>query len=79
MDPTHGPIVEEQREMMNVIAQTLDRLFNGEATGDDRKVCFTVLVTNFGDIKDGRVNYISNGEREHVVTMMKELIGRFEK
>lgn len=79
MDKTHGPIEEEQREMMQAIASALDEAFNGILKGHDRKVAFILLTAKFGDIKDGRVNYISNGERGDIITMMKELIGRFEK
>lgn len=80
-DPTHGPIQEEHRARMNAIAEVLDIAFNGPTLpGVPRtpKVAFVVLTANFGDYEGGRVNYISNGERADIVTMMKELIARFE-
>jgi len=77
-DAEHGPIQAQHRMMMNALADVLDRAFNGEVHGHDRKVAFVLLSANFGDIAGGRVNYISNGERADIITMMKELIARFE-
>lgn len=78
MSDTHGPIESEQRELMNALAAGIDKLFNGDRRGHDRKVAFVLLTAHFGDIEGGRVNYISNGERPDIITMMKELIARFE-
>lgn len=75
---SHGPIEEAHRELMNDIARAIDKGFNGELRGHDRKVAFVLLTANFGDYEGGRVNYISNGERADIIAMMKELIGRFE-
>ena len=71
-------ISEEYRLQMNAVAHGLDKIFNGEEHAKDPKVGFVLLVFEFGEIFDGRVNYISNGHREDVVTAMKELIARFE-
>jgi hypothetical protein len=75
-DPTHGPIESKQRNLMNVLAHTIDELFNRK--GKAKKVAFVLLTANFGDYEGGRVNYISNGNREDCIAMMKELIARFE-
>lgn len=75
-DPTHGPIESKQRNLMNVLAHTIDELFNG--TEEPKRIAFVLLTANFGDYEGGRVNYISNGNREDCVSMMKELIARFE-
>jgi len=72
---THGPIQAEHRDMMNAIAKSLDDIFN---PGETRKVAFVILTAKMGDYEGGRVNYISNGDRADIVTMMKELIARFE-
>ena len=37
-----------------------------------------LLVTPFDAPVGGRVNYISNGKREDIVTLMREVIARFE-
>jgi hypothetical protein len=73
-----APIEQEYREKMNAVAQLLDRWFNGDVKGSDRKIGFVLLVFPFGS-GDGRCNYISNGAgRRDIVTMMKEQIKRFE-
>lgn len=73
-----APIEPEFIEMMNKVAAGLDRIFNGEARGDERQTGFVLLVFPFGE-KEGRCNYISNGaDRKDIVTMMKEQIKRFE-
>lgn len=73
-----GPIENEHRELMNAIARILNKAFNGEAKGKERKTGFILLVFPF-DSHDGRCNYISNGaDRRDVVTMFKEQIKRFE-
>ena len=70
-----GPIQQEFIDMMNDLATKLDFMFNGLATGDDKKTGFILMVFPFGD---GRCNYISNANRQDVVPMLKEQIKRFE-
>ncbi len=75
-----APVQQEYREKMNAIARVLDETFNGNAKGSDRKTGFVLMVYPFGEagVKD-RCNYISNGaDRRDVVTLMKEMIARFE-
>jgi len=72
-----GPIEARHHRMMNTLAMTLDELFNGEATGDDRETGFILMVFPFGN-NEGRSNYISNADRAGVVTMLKEQLARFE-
>lgn len=72
-----GPISADHREMMSNIARALDQGFNGDLKGHDRTVAFVLLTAPF-DTTDGRVNYISNGDRRDIVTMLKELLARFE-
>lgn len=76
-----APIEPQYLRMMNTIAGVLDETFNGEAKGADRPTGFVLMVFPFdGPGKgDGRCNYISNGaDRRDVVTLMKEMIARFE-
>lgn len=76
-----APIHPELYEMMNAVAQALDKTFNGETKGRDRKTGFVLMVYPFNDDgrAEGRCNYISNGaDRRDVVTLMKEMIARFE-
>jgi hypothetical protein len=72
-----APIEPEYVEKMNALAHVLDEFFNGTLKGHDRKVGFCVMVFNFGD-GPGRANYISNANRDDVVTLLKEQIKRFE-
>lgn len=73
-----APIEERHRAMMNKLAMALDKLFNEEKTGKARETGFVLMVFPFGDF-DGRCNYISNGaNRNDIVTLMKEMIARFE-
>ena len=69
-------IVRRYRDHMQALATALDRTLNGDLKGTDRNVCFTLLVTDFN--KGTRVNYISNGMREDIVVMLKEVLARFE-
>ena len=67
---------------MNQLAEGLDELLNGPppmppATWNKRWG-FVLLTAEFGKMSGGRVNYISNGEREDMVAMLRELLARFE-
>ncbi len=73
------PIDPKYRAMMNEVAEGLDEIFNSTAKGADREVGFVLLVFPFGDVEEGRINYISNGaDRKDVVALMKHQIARFE-
>jgi hypothetical protein len=73
-----APIEPEYREKMVELARFLDRFWNDDAKGRDRKTGFVLLVFPFGE-HEGRCNYISNGaDRRDIVTMFKDQIKRFE-
>jgi hypothetical protein len=72
-----GPVQPEYAALMKEVARAIDKMFNGEAAGDDKKVGFVLLVFPFND-HGGRCNYMSNAAREDVVVMLKEQIKRFE-
>lgn len=74
-----APIEEKHHDAMNKIARTLDQIFNGDTKGADRETGFVLLVFPFGEEGKGRCNFISNGaDRRDVVTLMREMIARFE-
>lgn len=70
------PIQSKYRKLMNRVAKALDTTFNGSSK--QKKVAFVLLTAEFGVIEDGRVNYISNGNREDMIAMMKEWLARAE-
>lgn len=73
-----APIEPEYIQEMNELAAAIDRYFNGESAGNDRRTGFVLMVFPFGD-HSGRCNYISNGaNRRDIVSLMKEMIARFE-
>ena len=73
-----APIEDAYRQQMNAVAAGLDEFFNDGVKGDAREVGFVLLVFPFGE-KEGRCNFISNGaDRRDIVTLMKEMIARFE-
>jgi hypothetical protein len=73
---THGPIDPRHRANMNMLANAIDETLNGKTK--PRRLGFVMLVAEFGQIDDGRVNYISNGSRSDMLSMMKEFIARAE-
>lgn len=72
------PIQQQYRAIMNRMARKIDKWLNGDAKPLQRKLGFVLLVAEFGKIEDGRVNYISNGEREDMIAMVKEYLARLE-
>jgi hypothetical protein len=74
-----APIQSEYHAQMNAVAKGLDQIFNGDTKGPDRTTGFVLLVFPFGNADGNRCNFISNGaDRRDVVTLMKEMIARFE-
>lgn len=73
------PIQKEYRQAMNGIARWIDEKLNGRRKpGRKPKVGFILLTAEFGNIDGGRVNYISNGDRESMIAMMREYLARVE-
>ena len=73
-----APIQPQYREKMQSMARWLDKYFNGDLKGKDRKVGFVLLVFPFNEVSTG-CNYISNGaDRKDMVVLMKDLAARFE-
>lgn len=71
-----APIQEQYRELMQLTAQSINYIFNGNKP---RKTGFVLLVFPFGQESGGRCNFISNGaQRKDVIALFKEMIARFE-
>lgn len=74
-----APLEEEYRASLTAIVQGLDEILNGQIGGPGRKTGFVIMLFPFGETGTGRCNYVSNGaDRRDVVTLMKEMIARFE-
>lgn len=73
-----APIQPDAHKPMNKLARDIDRGLNGKAKGSAKRYGFILLVAEFGKIEGGRVNYISNGEREDMIAMLREYLGRVE-
>ena len=74
-----APIEQAYIEKMNHLANYLDTIFNGDKRGMDRETGFVLLVFPFGEGEGQRANYISNADREDVVTLLKEQVKRFSE
>lgn len=75
------PIPDEHIEAMNALAGAIDDVLNGPQLPGlkrARKVGFVLLTANFGEIDNGRVNYISNGNKADMIAMVKEYLARLE-
>jgi hypothetical protein len=66
----------ETTDLMQGVAAALDECLNGKVV--PKKVAFVLLLANFGETDGGRVNYVSNANRDDIVPMMKGLIDRWE-
>ena len=69
------PIEEQYLQEMRNIASTLDKVFNPQFP--DRKTGFVLMVFPFGG-PEGRINYISNANRDDVLATLKQQVAAFE-
>ena len=73
------PIQDEHRALMNALAHGVDEALNGpKQIGVKPRIGFVLLVAEFGKIDGGRVNYISNGDRDSMLAMCREYLARAE-
>lgn len=73
------PIQAQYRARMNRLARQIDEGLNGRRKpGRPPRVGFVLLTAEFGQIDNGRVNYISNGSREDMIAMLREYLARLE-
>jgi hypothetical protein len=74
-----APVQPEYQAQMVAIMQTLDEFLNGPKGPNYVKRNGIVIMMFPFDNFDGRCNYMSNGaDRRDIVTLMKEMIARFE-
>lgn len=72
-----APIQPELRVVMNKMAAAIDEALNEGVKHGHGRYGFLMMVFPFDDF-DGRCNYISNANRDDVVTLLKEQLKRFE-
>ncbi|MBX9587863.1 MAG: hypothetical protein K2X43_01070 [Hyphomonadaceae bacterium] len=72
---THGPIEPALHKLMNEIGHLISGAIDQSA--GKGKYGFALLMFGFGPEK-GRMNYISNAERETMIIALKELLARFQ-
>jgi hypothetical protein len=74
-----GPVERDYRQAMAGVMQALDEFINGPPGPDYvKRTGIIVMMFPYGEV-EGRCNFMSNGaDRRDVVTLMKEMIARFE-
>ena len=66
-------------QIMQGLAEGIDDVLNGTlAPGEKPRIGFVLLVAEFGKMQGGQVNWISNGERDSMLTMVREYLARAE-
>ena len=65
------------QQAMDDVAVLLDRVLNGNSSGDDRETGFILTVLHFSDGPTHRCNSISNMDRTDVVAVLKHQIARY--
>lgn len=68
---TAGPIQREVEVQMRVLARTIQEIMPPEFG-------FAFLAFELGNARRGRMNYISNANRDDMVSALKELLANFE-
>lgn len=72
------PIDEKYLEAMNRLANMLDQYFNADMKPGDNGTVFLLLVGEVNNMGGGRVNYISNGQSDDMLALMREYLARAE-
>jgi hypothetical protein len=67
---TDAPIDEAYHDLMNALAHGIAEVLPGKG--------FALLMFDLNEPRAGRINYISNGKREDIITAMKEFIAQSE-
>jgi len=74
-----APVEERYHAQMTAMMRAMDEFLNGDLKGAERHTGIVILMFPFNEVESGRTNFMSNGaDRRDVVTLMKEMIARFE-
>lgn len=63
-------------EFYQSVAKGIDTILNGQER--PKRIGFALFVFEFGKTEGGRVNYVSNGDRETMIVAVKEWLARAE-
>jgi hypothetical protein len=66
---------EDYTARIDMVAEVLNAAFHAE---DAEKTCYVLMLTEFGDACP-RVTYVSNGEREDIINLMKEVLNKLTR
>jgi hypothetical protein len=64
------------RAMLTGVARAIDEMLNGKNHENPKQHGFIIAMFALGDTS--RFNYMSNCNREDIVTLLKEMTARFE-
>ena len=71
-----GPVETQYQQQMRAVAETIDEFLNG--TERPKKIGYIVMMFAFEDGPGvGRMNYMSNANRDDVKTALKEQLAAF--
>lgn len=76
MSDEPAPISAQYREMLNTLASGIDEILNGK-NAERKRLVFCLVMAEAGNVKDGRVNYISNGARDDMTALLTELLAKW--
>lgn len=65
-----------QPDIHRALAKGLDDILNGK--GRPRRYGFALFTFEFGKTEGGRVNYVSNADREEMLVAVREWLARAE-
>lgn len=68
--------LQDTARLLKEMAASIDGVFNDP--NKPKEVGFVLLIMPFGAPEGARTNYVSNGKREDILVMLKEVVARFE-
>lgn len=72
---SHGPIQADLHQVMDRMGAVIDDALNPSGP---RNWGFVLLMFDFNNPADARMNYLSNADRTDMICAMKELVANFE-
>ncbi|ELT47057.1 hypothetical protein [Brucella intermedia] len=75
------PVDPRVRQKINALAATIDEFINGaKKPGEpyEPKHGFAILIFDFDKPEKGRMNWISNAQREDMIVALKEMAAQLE-